>query len=257
MTVAGRRKPRADAVRNRQKLIDAAGEVFAARGLDATLDDIARHAGVNIATAYRNFASKHELARSFLSATLDQAAAIAGQAAETGDPWEGVTWFLEQIIGLITSNRGLLDAFTRAYGTDWFEPRMHAILAGPVQRLITRGQQAGVVRPDITAADFALIVPMVGSIASRTAPDLGRRYLAVVLTGLRPGGPPLPGAPPTRTQLRTTLRQRPGTAGPPEATALALPPFTELTDRSTRSRVTSASGSGGARTAEPARYETG
>ena len=62
------RRLRADAARNRQRLIDAAEEVFAARGLDATLDDIARHAGVNVATAYRHFDSKHELARAFLQA---------------------------------------------------------------------------------------------------------------------------------------------------------------------------------------------
>jgi AcrR family transcriptional regulator len=215
MTATGPRHLRADAARNRRRLIQAAAEVFAARGLDATLDDIARHADVNIATAYRHFANKHQLARSFLEDTPDQAAAIAGQAAATEDPWAGLTWFLEQITGLITSNRGLLDQLTRAYGPDWFEQRMHAILAGPVQQMITRGQQAGLVRPDMDAADFALIVPMVGSIASRTTPDLGRRYLSLVLAGLRPGGPPLPGAPPTDAQLRATLRDRPGSSRAP------------------------------------------
>jgi len=64
---------RADAARNHQRLIDAAAEVFAARGLEATLDDIARHAGVNIATAYRHFANKHELAREFLRQCVDRA----------------------------------------------------------------------------------------------------------------------------------------------------------------------------------------
>ena len=210
MTATAPRRLRADAARNRQRLIDAAQEVFADRGLDATLDDIADHAGVNIATAYRHFASKHELARSFLAGTLDQAAAIAEQAAAAQDPWAGLAWFLEQITGLTTSNRGLLDAFTRAYGTDWFDDRMHAILTGPVRRLLTRGQQAGVVRPDVDATDFALIVPMLGSIAHRATPELGRRYLSLILAGLRPGGPPLPGTPPTGKQLRDTLGSRPG-----------------------------------------------
>ena len=88
------RRLRADAARNRQRLIDAAEEVFAARGLDATLDDIARHAGVNVATAYRHFDSKHELARAFLQATLDRAAAMAEEAAAVEDPLAGLAQFL-------------------------------------------------------------------------------------------------------------------------------------------------------------------
>ena len=90
------RRLRADAARNRQRLIDAAEEVFAARGLDATLDDIARHAGVNVATAYRHFANKHELARAYLQQTLDRAVAMAEEAAEVEDPMEGLAQFLGQ-----------------------------------------------------------------------------------------------------------------------------------------------------------------
>ena len=81
------RRLRADAARNRQRLIDAAEEIFAARGLDATLDDIARHAGVNVATAYRHFDSKHELARAFLQATIDRAVAMAEEAAAVETRW--------------------------------------------------------------------------------------------------------------------------------------------------------------------------
>ena len=90
------RRLRADAARNRQRLIDAAAEVFAARGLDATLDDIARHAGVNVATAYRHFANKHELAHEFLGQCIDRATAVGEEAAAQGErapqrarPFEG------------------------------------------------------------------------------------------------------------------------------------------------------------------------
>jgi AcrR family transcriptional regulator len=85
--------------------------------------NIARHAGVNIATAYRHFANKHELARSFLADTLDQAAAITEEAAAANDPWAGLTRFLEQITDLITSNRCLPDLFTPACGTEWLGPQ--------------------------------------------------------------------------------------------------------------------------------------
>ena len=92
------RRMRADAARNRQRLVDAAEEVFAARGLDATLDDIARHAGVNVATAYRHFDSKHELARAFLQRTLDRAVAMAEEAAAVEDPLAGLAQFLDQAL---------------------------------------------------------------------------------------------------------------------------------------------------------------
>src|ERR1700760_991216 len=91
--VGGARRVPAGAARTPQRLIAAAAEVFAARGLDATLDDIARHAGVNVATAYRHFANKHELAHEFLGQCVDRAVAIAEEAAAEPDPWVGLTRF--------------------------------------------------------------------------------------------------------------------------------------------------------------------
>src|ERR1700748_2136761 len=117
----GTRRLRAAAARNRQRLIDAAAEVFAARGLDATLDDIARHAGVNVATAYRHFANKHELAHEFLRQAIDPASVIAEEAARHPDPWAGVTQFLERSLEQFASNRALFDVLTRAYGGEYFE----------------------------------------------------------------------------------------------------------------------------------------
>ena len=114
--VGGPRRLRADAARNRQRLIDAAAEVFAARGLDATLDDIARHAGVNVATAYRHFANKHELAHEFLGQCVDRAVAVAEESAAEPDPWAGLTMFLERSLEMIASNKALVDVLTRAYG---------------------------------------------------------------------------------------------------------------------------------------------
>src|ERR1700752_4409275 len=115
-STAGPRRLRADAARNRQRLISAAAEGFAARGFDATLDEIAGHAGVNVATAYRHFANKHELAHEFLRQCIDQAAAIAEEAAAVPDPWTGLTQFLERSLEQLASNRALFDVLTRAYG---------------------------------------------------------------------------------------------------------------------------------------------
>ena len=79
------RRLRADAARNRQSLIDAAQRLFAARGLSVTLDDIAAEAGVNVATAYRHFANKHELAAAYIQQQIATAIAIADEAAAAAD----------------------------------------------------------------------------------------------------------------------------------------------------------------------------
>jgi AcrR family transcriptional regulator len=203
---------RADAARNRQRLVDAAEEVFAAQGLDATLDDIARHAGVNVATAYRHFANKHELARAHLQQTLDRAVALAEEAAAVEDPMAGLAQFLDQALDLLAANRGFVDVLTSAYGAEWFKDQLHELIAGPIRHLVVRGQQAGVIRPDVDGTDFVVILPMLNSVSDRSVvacvPDPTRRYLALVLAGLRPDGTPLPGRPPTDAELRDAVAHK-------------------------------------------------
>ena len=206
------RRLRADAARNRQRLVDAAEEVFAAQGLDATLDDIAKHAGVNVATAYRHFANKHELARAYLQQTLDRAVALAEEAAAVEDPMAGLAQFLDQALDLLAANRGFVDVLTSAYGAEWFKDQLHDLITGPLRHLVVRGQQAGVIRPDVDGTDFVVILPMLNSVSDRgvvaCVPDPTRRYLALVLAGLRPDGTPLPGRPPTDAELRDAVAHK-------------------------------------------------
>ena len=205
--VIGPRRLRADAARNRQRLIDAAAEVFAARGMDATLDDIARHAGVNVATAYRHFANKHELAREFLRQCIDRAAAVAEEAAADPDPWAGLTSFLERSLEMIASNRALFQVLTRAYDGEHFVEMLDRT-DPPLERLLARAREAGVVRAEIEVTDFAPILEMLASITGADitgAPFLPHRYIGLVLAGLRPGAQPLTGEPPVREQLRQAV----------------------------------------------------
>jgi AcrR family transcriptional regulator len=218
---AAPRRLRADAARNRQRLIDAAAAVFAARGLDATLDDIARHAGVNVATAYRHFANKHELAREFLRQCIDRAVADAEEAAAQPDPWTGVTLFLERSLEKIASNRALVDVLTRAYDGEHFTELLQRT-SPPLERLLARARDAGAVRADLAVTDFAPVLEMLSAITGRGAPGLPHRYIALILAGLRPDGEPLPGEPPTQERLhRAAVRK----AGSP-------PPAARLTPRS-------------------------
>jgi AcrR family transcriptional regulator len=212
------RRLRADAARNHQRLIDAAAEVFAARGLDATLDDIARQAGVNVATAYRHFANKHELAREFLRQCIDRAVADAEEAAAQPDPWAGLTLFLERSLEMIASNRALVDVLTRAYGGEHFTELLQRT-SPPLERLLARGRANGVVRADVAATDFPPMLEMLSAITGLGVPGLPRRYIGLILAGLRPGGEPLPGKPPTQERLQRAVVKKVGAA------AAAAPPI--------------------------------
>ena len=201
------RRLRADAARNRQRLIDAAAEVFAARGLDATLDDIARHAGVNVATAYRHFANKHELAHEFLRQCIGRAVADAEEAASQPDPWAGVALFLERSLEKIASNRALVDVLARAYDGEYFTELLQRTFP-PLEQLLARARDAGAVRADLAVTDFAPILEMLSALTGRGAPSLPHRYIALILAGLRPGGEPLPGEPPTQERLHRAAVQK-------------------------------------------------
>jgi AcrR family transcriptional regulator len=204
MTSGSGRRLRADAARNRQALLDAAERLFASRGLAVTLDDIAAEAGVNVATAYRHFANKHELAEAFLRQSVERTVAIAERAAAHVDAGRGIGYFLEQALELMGENRGLIDVLTQAYGVEWFDElqqRVDPLIAG----LLSRAQQAGAVRADLTPADLGILLPMLGSISGpdpETAMRLRRRYLSLVLAGLRPSDLPLAGPPPTDAEIR-------------------------------------------------------
>jgi AcrR family transcriptional regulator len=201
------RRLRADAARNRQALIDAAERLFAARGLSVTLDDIAADAGVNVATAYRHFANKQELAGAFLRQKIEQALTIAEQAAATDDPWLGLTDFLTRMLQLLVANRGLHDVFSPGFADEWLErldERIEPVLRG----LIERGQQAGAVRDGIEPGDLGVVLQMLATVSDIPSDDretLLKRYIELILTGLRAAETPLPGTAPTPAQAREAI----------------------------------------------------
>jgi AcrR family transcriptional regulator len=198
------RRLRADAARNRQALIDAAQRLFSTRGLSVTLDDIAEEAGVNVATAYRNFRNKHELTDAFLAQRFEQIAAIAEDAAALDDPWQGLTSFLSGLLRLVAEDRGLHDVFDPS-GFDQRVAEMESRLEPLVQGMLARGQRAGVIRRDIQTGDLGVIIQMLSTIPDIPNGDtdvLLDRYLQLTMSALRPGDARLPGAPPALADLR-------------------------------------------------------
>ena len=185
---------RKDAARNRELLIGAAREVFAERGLDASLDDIARQAGLGVGTAYRHFANKYELASAIFDQSVDDVVGFAEQAALADDPWQGLVGFLERLLAAQTADRGLREMLMGAHSPKDIE-QVHDRLIGPLGTVVERARRGGVLRADITTTDLGVITMMlceVADLAADRSPELWRRYLAVVLDGLRSGATALP-----------------------------------------------------------------
>jgi AcrR family transcriptional regulator len=112
-SVAPTERPlRKDAERNRLRILEAAGELFAERGLGVTLDDIARHAGVGVGTVYRRFADKELLIDALFEQRMELMCSIAAEALELQDPWDGFVYFFEQGSELQARDRGLKELLT-------------------------------------------------------------------------------------------------------------------------------------------------
>jgi AcrR family transcriptional regulator len=183
---------RADAERNRTRILDAAAELFAAKGLSVGLDEIAHHAGVGVGTAYRRFPDKRRLIEALFDERLDRMVELAERGLAADDAWEGLTGFLEQATELQIQNRGLREIIIGSYHGTAFAARARARLAPLTEQLVLRAQASGALRDDVVATDLPLLQFMVSSAAELTpphAPELWRRYLALAFDGLRTPDP--------------------------------------------------------------------
>jgi AcrR family transcriptional regulator len=177
---------RRDAELNRRRLIAAAHEVFRERGLSATLDDVARHAGVGVGTAYRRFANKEELVDALFDDMIDRVAELTREAAADPDAWRGLATSLEKVCELQAFDRGLREVML---GTGR-GPQRQALVARRVKpavdALVARAKEQGTLRPDAEPWDLPMIQLMVAAVTDQTGhPELWRRYLRLILDGLR------------------------------------------------------------------------
>ncbi|MCB0861896.1 MAG: TetR/AcrR family transcriptional regulator [Solirubrobacterales bacterium] len=185
------RKPRKDAARNRERIIQAAGELFAEQGLEATLNGIAHHAGLGVATVYRHFPDKDSLLDTLFQEHLDDWQQLFEDGLADPDPWHAVVTVHERALELWQRNRALRDIVLRSPHAPKHSEQQRARLHPIAVELIERARQAGKVRPDATTQDFGVILIMVSAVmeAGRgVAPDLWRRYLRIALQGLRQEG---------------------------------------------------------------------
>jgi AcrR family transcriptional regulator len=196
------KKPRADSVRNRQRVLNAATHVFAERGLDATLNDVAARAECGIGTVYRHFPNKEALVEALFADRLDEIVALADEANMIGDPWQGFLFFLERSMELQVLDRGLRGVLLHSqYGRKQVKEARDRI-APKVGRLVERAKAVGRLRADFDQLDVPMLINMIGSVADYTGdiePGLWRRYLALIVDGLfdaRNSTSPI-GSPPT------------------------------------------------------------
>ena len=204
---------RRDAERNRQRILKAALEVFTERGLDASLDEVARHAGVGVGTVYRRFRTKEELVQTLFVDRIEEVAALAEEATRAADPWSGLACFMEQAATILAEDTGLRQMLMFAtYGGDRvrYARQRNAPL---VTKLVERAQAAGQLRSDLRPTDIPFIVFVLtdaAQFARRVNPDIWRRYLTLILDGLRPGREgvsPLPVPALRPDEFEMTMRQ--------------------------------------------------
>jgi AcrR family transcriptional regulator len=155
--------------------------VFAARGLDATLDDVAHHAGLGVGTAYRHFPNKHALIEGLFDDRLATFIAFAEVALTNPDPGAGFAAAMVRLGEDLAEVRGLRDLLLRPGGMGP-PPRAHD-LDRVMGALLERAQADGSIRSDITVADLPTLVAMTDAATERN-PDRWRLFLGVILDGL-------------------------------------------------------------------------
>ena len=191
----------------------AARAAFAADGIDVSVEEIARRAGVGMGTLYRRFPTKEDLIDAVLDSALEELCLAAEAALEDDDAWTGFSGFLERVFELHVRNRGVKDVIARrTHGRSRVEAaraRMRPLVA----RLIARAQEQGALRPDFTSEDMPMLFWTGGRVAELTAsvaPEFWRRHLGLMLDGLRAeAATPLPQPPLTRAQLERVTGARP------------------------------------------------
>ncbi|WP_312869085.1 TetR/AcrR family transcriptional regulator [Amycolatopsis pithecellobii] len=188
-------RTRSDARANRERIVAAARTAFAADGLEVPIREIARHAGVGVATVYRHFPAKEALLRAAFAEQLASCASIVEEGLAQDDPWRGFGLVTEKLMEMHARDRGFARAFTSRLPATAGRDRTLRLLLD----LIRRAKEAGKLRPDFVLEDLILALMSNEGIQAAT-PGLrakaSRRFAALMVQSFqtRPGLPPLPPA---------------------------------------------------------------
>lgn len=189
---------RADAAHNRALLLAAAKEEFADKGVDATIADIARRAGVAKGTVFCHFASKEDLVAAIVGEHLGALTTAARSLIDAPEPGEALLEFLT--VAADTQQQRDLAFLQSVVGSDQTVTRLREEMYSALEGLVDRAHRSGDIRSDITTTDvWVLLCAPIHAISylSSPGPDMWRRYVALIFDALRPVGVrPLPVPPP-------------------------------------------------------------
>ena len=178
---------RADARRSRAKLLEAATAAFAENGADAPLEDIARRAGVGIGTLYRHFPTRTDLQAGVFRSQVDAVCATADELIGNVSPEQAFAGSVRAIAGYLITKRGLARALMDSLGKDSELISACSLrMRDTLDRLLAHAQEAGVLRPDVTAHDVLRLVHGI-VMATEQSPQDTDRLLGMMLDGLRAG----------------------------------------------------------------------
>jgi AcrR family transcriptional regulator len=219
---------RRDARRNRESLLAAAQAHFAANGIDAPLDQVAKDAGLAIGTLYRHFPTRLDLIQALFAEKLQSWLRAAERSAALDDAWQGFVLFVEAMCQLQADDQGFNDLVSmrlpEAAGLAATQDRIGEIAA----HLIRRAQQQGRLRPDLTTEDLAFVIWSQSRINQATrdiAPRAWRRHLYLMLDGFRADrANPLPEPPMSSEQAYRAMVGLNGNCGAPAESNVTFPP---------------------------------
>jgi AcrR family transcriptional regulator len=209
---AGEQKgSRRDAQRNHELLVEAARELFAEQGVEASLEEIARRAGLGIGTLYRHFPSREALVEAIFERRIGELVTVTEDAAADPDAWAGFSHLLEQTLELQAGDRVLKDVLMR------YPPGANKLagareeLRGLYEHVLERARNQRALRGDFTFSDLALLfwsfAPLIDATAE-IAPQTWRRQLHFVLDGLRADvGTPQAEPPLTDSELQAAMQR--------------------------------------------------
>ena len=214
---AGGTSLRADARRNRERLVDAARHVFAEDGLDASLNEVARRAGVGVATLFRRFPTRADLIATAFADPMAEYAALVETALADPDPWHGFCDYVRAVCAMQAGDRGLTDVLTRSFPTAKELEAQRDEAFHRFIELIERAKQAGSLRADFVAEDLPMLLMANAGVATATAgaaPETSPRFVEYLLQAFAArAAEPLPAPPSPRRMYRAVRRLGKANAG--------------------------------------------
>ncbi len=201
---------RADAEKNRERIVEAAQALFAERGIDVTREEIAQRAGVGMATLRRRYPTRADLVAGVFEEKMWLFAIGARKALKDPDPWHGFCRYVASLCAMQTADRGFSDVLTMTFPSAARFEAARAQAYADFSELMRRAQAAGALREDFVAEDLIILLMASAGVvaaAGKTAPRSAPRLIGYLLQAFAaPGAGPLPPPPSSRQIYKAVTR---------------------------------------------------